>query len=723
MEVVAALLGAQLVPVLRDLASDEGLDHSGPLVGRDFVVLLLSLLGLLLEFPRQVELFAVPEPLDRLGPDLLAFQRELGPYVLDADVSVALHGPEASVSGVALQEGGFVGGGKEDALSRVDLDLAAVCGAEAVLLLRDEGLVSLGGRLLVVGQLAELDEPLAAELLHALLALYAGEAVVEPVAAEDLDEGGLADALGAYEGEDVVVLASRSHHAGHGGGEVLAGHRPGEGVVLGAQVVEQEGVEPLHSVPAEALQPLAHRVERALAHGEVVRVQQGLLACELVVAADVVDEAVVVAVVPERIPLVSGPPWQLPADAVASSEGVTPDLVLEPRVVADDESEVVRRGKEVAAPLVHLQLLRPLEVRLRLALSALLCLRRLGKFVGQLLHAFPGSLSGGALVLAGVCLHGHEARDLVDRRGVEVGALVQIGEQVQADHVEGVAELAAARVGAVVGVRPGVLVCHHAAEGRAVLVGPAVLLCGLCVDSGQEGLDGLGDAVGAAEGADDARLGAWVLLLRSAADWVVHFVHGPLGHVAPVGIGGEECVGVSGFAFSCQSDELGVPGSRGPVHEAARLVGARVEQCEAYVVREPSRDRAVLVRCDLSAEGYDEAVARLLRAVAVGAVEAPGSAGEHVGHDVRGAGCTVVDVQRHEGASFDLCGLASRAPEGTAHEASDVLDAAPLGLGHGLVLGGRLSCALHLGELGAQLLPCYLPLLPLCLESRASCCY
>ena len=655
-------------------------------------MVLLSSLCVLLQLSREIESLALAVALHGLGPYLLAFFRELVPDVVHDVHAVALHGPEPSVAGVALQEGGLVGGGEEDALSRVDLHLASVGWAIAVVLLGDEGLVRLAGGLLVVGQLAELDEPLASDLLHALLALYRGQRVVEPFAAEDLDEGGLADALRSYEREDVVVLASGAHHARHRGGEVLACHGACEGVVLCAEVVRQERVEPLHSVPLQALEPFPHGVERALAHGEVVRVQQRLFSGQLVHLAHVVDEAVVVAVVPVGVTVVGVSPWEVSRDAVASSEGVAPYLVLQPRVVLDYESEVIRRGEEVAALLIHLELLHPVGVSLVGHLSELL---------GQLRHALLGPLSHHLPVVSCEAFHLHKGGHAVDGRGLRIRVFVKLSEQVQAHHVEGVAELASAWVCTVVAERPEVVVGDHATMCGAFGVGPAVRLRSRCVDSGDEGLDGLGDAVAAAEGADDAGLRRRVLLLGSARCRGVCLVYGPLGHIAPVGVRAEDRVGVCGLAFARQSYELGVARCAGPVHEAAGLVGALVEQGDVYVVGDASGDGSVLLGGHLSAERHDQTEARLLGSVAVRGVEAPGCARQHVGDDLGGVAGAEVDVEGHEAAAGDLRGLAPASPEGAAHEAADVLHLALLGLGHGLVLGCGLGGALASGELRA----------------------
>ena len=145
-------------------------------------------------------------------------------------------------------------------MSWVDFGLASVRRPIAVLLFRYERLVSLAGALLIVGELAYLDEPFSSYLLHAFLAFDGAEAVVEPLTAHISDEAGLSYAFRADEGEDVVIFNARLHHSRHGCGEVFTCHRSDELSVLNSEIVDEQSVKPSCSVPAQRLDVFTYRV-------------------------------------------------------------------------------------------------------------------------------------------------------------------------------------------------------------------------------------------------------------------------------------------------------------------------------------------------------------------------------------------------------------------------------------------------------------------------------
>ena len=100
-------------------------------------------------------------------------------------------------------------------------------------------------------------------------------------------------------------------------------------------------------------------------------------------------------------------------------------------------------------------------------------------------------------------------------------------EQMPAHQIEGVAQLAARRVGRVMG--KGVLVVVHdqPARGAATHEGVAVVLCGRGVPVGEDVFEDVGNRMRPAERPDDAALGQRVFLLETerrifaSTGWVV----------------------------------------------------------------------------------------------------------------------------------------------------------------------------------------------------------
>ena len=547
-------------------------------------------------------------------------------------------------------------------------------------------------------------------MLHRLLAFDAVEAVVAPFLLGDrLEEGGLADALGADERQDVVVLDAGRHHPGHGGAEVLARHRPGEVGVRSSEVIHEQVVETRLPVPGESVEVVAHGVKIVLAGVEVEGVEDAGLRREVVVSRDVVDQAVVVRVVPVLVELHRAPGQVLRQD-VAAAEEVAPDAALELRVVAQYESEVEGRGLRPALA-VDLQLLHPVLV---------LLVGHIGEVLVDGVDALADHQGLDPGLLAGEAVHRQEGRQL-GHGGVDVGVLVQLSELVQPDEVEGVAQLLTAGVRAVVAVGPFVLVYDESAGRGAVDIGVAVIVPCRGIHVAQEGFYRLGDGVAAAEGSDDARLCRRILLLPAVGPHTPDgaAVHRPLRHVAPVGVAVEDFVGVEGISGGAEEDVLPVHGAAGPVHQPAGLIRRAVE--EVYV--DPFGDTAgngyVFVRRDVSGEGYHEPVAGRLRGVRMCAVERPG-AGQHIRDDVGRIILPEVYVECHQGAALDAVPLAPAAVYLAADEASLVFCPALLILAHSGILSHGLTGADHLGESLHELPPGHELVLPLLVGAGAA---
>ena len=629
--------------------------------------------------------------MDGLRPDLV-------PLALQASVEDVLAGlrdagrddPEAPVAGVALQEGRLVRRAEEDAVAGPFLGALGVGRAVLVHLAGEELLDAFELGPLQGAELAELEEPGGLQQLHRVLPLEGVQGVGEPPPAEGVQQGGLADALRAGEHQHVVVLAPRLVDAGDGGDHLLPGHRPGERGVGRAEVVGHEGVHPGRAVPLEVVEVVAHRVEGVpgVDHADGVP--------DLVAGHDAVGvllqehpEVGVVGVGPRPpLPL----PGQLALDEVVVRELVLHQLPLQPGVVLHDQDDVAR-GRLGPAVLADLQLLHPLVAPVLPGLAEVL--GGGGPPSGeQRLHLDPA-------VLRGELHHGGVAGEA---RGV-LGplALVPVSVEVDPDEVEGVQQLPARRIRLVVGVGELVLVAHEAAGDRPAAVRVAALLGRPDVLVGEEGVDGLLDGVGAAEGPDDAALGARVLLLLDVPGDALLLPggHWPLRGVAPVGVAGEDLVRVEDRSVLEAEDVLPVLGGGRPVEQARQLEGGVVKQVDAEGGGNLPAEGFVLLRRDVPPEGDHQAVARLLRGVLVCGVE-HGGAGELHGEVVPQVLRAVVDVEGGEGLELGHAVLPFPSLEVAAHEAADVLALGLLVPGHGGVLGHGLRGPVCLGALVHQ---------------------
>ena len=151
---------------------------------------------------------------------------------------------------------------------------------------RDEGFHSLERGSLERGDLGELDDPLAAQILRAVLGPEIGDLVREPIVpSQDAQAGRLADALRPLEDDDVVDLAARAVDPGDRGDQPLGPDAAQVGRVLlrrrrlltvqvvvreagierlridpGAEIGLEPHVEARRAVPAQALEIPAHGV-------------------------------------------------------------------------------------------------------------------------------------------------------------------------------------------------------------------------------------------------------------------------------------------------------------------------------------------------------------------------------------------------------------------------------------------------------------------------------
>ena len=218
-------------------------------------------------------------------------------------------------------------------------------------------------------------------------------------------------------------------------------------------------------------------------------------------------------------------------------------------------------------------------------------------------------------------LHSLVGLEAVDR-GVRRCTVVLVSVQVYPHEVPGVDLPQMTRVGPVVAVEPLVIIHQRATLGGAGSVGVAVVAVVL-VDSREPPLHRLGDAVAAAECADDATLAAWILLLATphpSCDGPLPRAGRPLQRIADVRKARPHVIRVDGSTLPGETEVLAVTRCAWPVHQPLRLVGRVVEEVHPYEVGDGACNRLVVVRSDVLGKWHDQPVTRRVRLVTVRSV-------------------------------------------------------------------------------------------------------
>ena len=244
---------------------------------------------------------------------------------------------------------------------------------------------------------------------------------------------------------------------------------------------------------------------------------------------------------------------------------------------------------------------------------------------------------------------------------------------------------------------------HHA-RGRAacgVGVAPRLRAGGI---GRNEGLDGFLNRIGAAESAHQPALGRRVsLMLRPALRDVRHAAAGrPAGHVAPVGIGGQDFVGIQQRRVEEFKHEFPVLAGARPIHHARGRIGAVVELVDAQRRGHLAADGRVFLRRYVPVQRHHQAQALLCGRVLVGGIER-GCAAEKL-HPVRpDAAVGKVRIQAEDRAGGN--GGAAAVFAIAAHEAAHVLDFALSVPPHGFVFRRGLRRARRPAQPVQQLRP------------------
>ena len=301
--------------------------------------------------------------------------------------------------------------------------------------------------------LADLHDPDALQLLSCGLVPGVGqtEGVAKPFPAQLPEQGALADAGLAIQDQDRVELAARLQHALDGSDQGLPGDGADVGGVLGAQIVDQQRVHSRHAVPlGQVLDVLPQRVEAALVRDDGQRLGEAILReLDAVLVGHISIEEGVVSVAPV---FARAAPGQLALDLDGAAQLIVPDP-LKGGVVLQDQHGVGDQRLDVAV-------LGADELGLPAVIDVVRDRHAL-KFEHRSPLCIARERQADAGIFAGPFSHGLVTWELVDR--FVLVAVIQVPELVDADQVEGVAELAAGRVGAVVGVGEDVAVIDHEA--------------------------------------------------------------------------------------------------------------------------------------------------------------------------------------------------------------------------------------------------------------------
>ena len=403
------------------------------------------------------------------------------------------------------------------------------------------------------------------------------------------------------------------------------------------------------------------------------------VAGDVVVALHVPIEALVVVVIPKAAAR-PGVPWQGPQNLTTARKLVEGKLAFEEGVMLQDNPHIVNGGLGQARLGVHGQLAHPVGGVLIVGAGDAL------KVLHGLLVALLAHQGGHILVLHGQLTHGLVGGQAVGG-SARLGLIVLVPKAVEADHIKGIDQTVAARVGGVVGIEEfAVVVDDSAAGGGAAQVGVAARhIVHRLIDAGDELIHGPVDVIGAAESAHHAGLALWVALLDGQLGQAQSARHlGPGGAVGPVIVFGQQAVGREQRLVFPHIDVLAVSAAGRPIHEAGHLKGGGVHELQAYVLRHFAGTGLILIRRHGPVRGEQNTQAGSRRAVLTGGIDAIAAAqGLHPAQDIlRAPGGDVVQVQGDDITPGHIVGFAPGPGQCAGHKAAHILEVILLGLFH-----------------------------------------
>ena len=616
-------------------------------------------------------------------------------------LKTAIYGPVTAVSGGVPQEVGAVGGAEKHTTAGILHRSSAISRPVSVLGLAQKLLCRLALRAGKSRHLAQLYDPDAAQIFARFLAVKAGDRIIEPVPPQTREQQAFADALLAAQNANLVKLAPRTEATRHGSHQHFAGDSAGVAVVLGAQIVDEQRIQPLLAVPRQPGQIAAHRILGVAAAGQGYRVRCLGGTAEVVDRFQIPAHTGVILVSPVPFTVTPRPRERTGAPQTVC-KGVLPDLALQHRVVLKDHPRVLR-GARQRALLGTDQLLLPV---LGIVRSFLRLLPGVILYRGE-----PGQRVFNGLVpqprRSRAVTLGQRAHLLPAGQGRCGGAggyvCIEIPEAVDPHQIPRVQQLAPGGIRAVVAVNKVIIIIQHSARGGAAQRIGQAPGAGVHIDARQKLLDRCRNVVFPAESAHGAAFGCGVGLLAAGQRDRLRGASRPLPHVMPVQIGVQQIR--HGNALTVRgvlAHPLAVCAAAGPVHQALVFKGGAVKDHHfriQHLCQHPGAG-LVLLRLHHAICRKDRPQPGVLRVMLPGGVDRRRAHGLNGSHPLLcAAGGAVVHIQRDQTAPGAVAAAAQAVPQAAAHKAAHVLALVLLGLGqrHVLCVGLGATVALHSG--------------------------
>ena len=535
----------------------------------------LRFFGIRVRHAFQIQLSPCAIPHDGFRPYLVNLRlRQISEYRFCRTLNPRVHRPEAAVPRLVLQKVVPVGRSEEYALAGKILRPAFVGDAVAVYPLAHELLDPVLFGTVHRLQLADLDDPFAADNLAGVLALKGLHAVGKPFTAQTRQKGAFADALRAGNDQRGIKFNAGAIGSGDGSAQALSHDCPRVDGVLYAEIVGQQRVKSFHAVPDKPVEIIRHGVELVLCHMQHEGVGDDGSGAETQYFFRIASQSRVVRIRPFKCACPVGTP--LPRQRGNACDHLVKFIVLDAsgqcRIIfqhsqhisdaLDGHSAVCGGIQPVAPVFVAAHALEHTEIALHLR------------------HTLPPQQAGHFRIGCRKLRHGRVGRQSVGRR-VLLRFIVQITEAVQPYQVKGIDKPLGTGVGGVVAVEESAaLVNHRAAHRGAAEIGEAVaVIRDGFVYFRQVFFDCRVNVVCPAERADNALfLGGIALFCRQLARRV--FAAGnlrPLRHVLPVGVHSQNAVFAEKRFILIAEHIIAVCAAAWPVHQARRFKGGGVK--------------------------------------------------------------------------------------------------------------------------------------------------
>ena len=288
-------------------------------------------------------------------------------------------------------------------------------------------------------------------LLIGLFTLNGIEGIGKPGLTELCEGRGLAAALRANKDKNVIVFAPRLHDSRDCADQGLAGDCPRVLCIFGAEIINEDRVCAGDSVPFKAQEILANGVPHTTLHREKYGVTDLHGVYDFILDLEEIAKAGVVGVGPSRCHSIGElAPRKISANRHSLLEGIVEVFTAKTCIVLHNELHVVDRVIEL-----------PIFVACELAYPVIVFVRVV-KTVLETLEVGLSKLFTNLRNLHSLVLQLHKRRHFVRRR-TRACVVVQIAVEMNTDEIEGVAELSARGVRAMMGIRENAVVIENQA--------------------------------------------------------------------------------------------------------------------------------------------------------------------------------------------------------------------------------------------------------------------